>query len=731
MFARRHFFPPAKYLLVVCVLACWTATRAQQQQPTPPPVPPSRSQEDVVRVYTELVQTDVMVFDKQGRFVKDLTRDNFELRVDGKSRPIAAFELITAGSNEESQLAAARGATTVNLNRPIPLDRGRIVFFYVDDFHMDVPSFLMARKVITNFIDKEMGQNDQIAIASATGQIGFLQQLTNDRMVLHTAVARLNPRTYTVRDLERPLMSEYNALLIERENRDVLEFFITETMRANPGITRDIAAHMVRGRAGTIVSQAAVFNSNTLIGLERLVKTAKDLPGRKIVFFLSGGFLIENRRGDSFSKLRDVTNAAAKSGVVIYSMDTRGLVASLTDASTDAPFDPSGRLSSSGAGELTATQDGMNALAADTGGKALFNTNDLTKGFAPALKETSVYYLLAWKPDAEAQKEKRFRNVEVKLKNRSDLTVRVRKGYLDVDPEPAVAAKPEAQPTPVKTTGAKLREAIGAAYPERGLPILMSADYYDVAGKGATLSTAIQIPVEFLEFTPQPNGKDQATVDVSGIFYDDQGKPQGSFLERIIATSSLGSSNTGADRDITFTYPAKLPPGLYQVRVAARDDKSGRIGSAHAWFEIPDLTKKKLAMSSVLLGERRQQPTTNVSSNVTNNGSIGPIAMSASHRFQRDSTLRFLIFAYNATLSSADQKPDVAIQVQVVRDDQPVITTALRKIGSDQNSDVARLPYAAEIPLGELQPGRYLLHVTLIDRLSKQSTTRQTHFDVY
>ena len=87
-----------------------------------------------------------MVFNKQGQFVKDLTRDNFELRIDGKPRPIQAFELITAGSDEESQPAAARGATTVNVNRPVPLDRGRIVFFYVDDFHMDVASFPMARR---------------------------------------------------------------------------------------------------------------------------------------------------------------------------------------------------------------------------------------------------------------------------------------------------------------------------------------------------------------------------------------------------------------------------------------------------------------------------------------------------------------------------------------------------------------------------------------------------------
>jgi VWFA-related protein len=724
MFALRKSSTPAKYLLWLCVLVPWTSAYAQQQ--TPSPSPPPRSTDDVVRVYTELVQTDVMVFDKQGRFIKDLTRENFELRIDGKPRPIEAFELITAGSDEESQLAAARGASTVNLKRPVPLDRGRIVFFYVDDFHMDVSSFALARKAITNFIEKEMGQNDQAAIASATGQIGFLQQLTSDRTVLRAALERLNPRTYSTRDMERPPMSEYNATLIERGDRDVFEYFVAETLRNNPGINREIAASMVRGRASSINSQGAVFNNHTLVGLERLVRTAKNLPGRKVVFFLSGGFLIENRRGDAISKIRDVTSAAAKSGVVIYSMDARGLVTGMPDASVDAAFDPTGRLLHSSRGELSATQDGMNALAADTGGKALFNTNDLSKGFAPALNETAVYYLLAWKPDAESQKEKRFRNLEVRLVNRTDLSVRVRKGYLDVDPEPEVAAKPAASPTPAsQTVPSKLREVIAAPYPERDLPILMSADYYDVAGKGATLSTAVQIPIEFLSFTEQPDKKHQAAVDVSGVYYDDKGVPKASFMERIVATSQTAA--TAGDRDITFTYPARLTPGLYQVRVAVRDAKTGRAGSAHAWFDIPDLTKKKLTISSLLLGERTQSTMTNISTT----GAINPVALSGSHRFRRESTLRFLVFAYNAAPSPTDQKPDVAIQVQVIRDDQPVITTALRKIGADAFTDLTRLPYAAEIPLTHLQTGRYLLQVSVIDRVSKQSTIRQTHFDVY
>ena len=711
----------SKYLTLLFVLTVWSSTLAQT---TPPPAKP---QDDVVRVYTELVQTDVMVFDKQGKFVKGLTADNFELRIDGKPRAIQSFEQITAGSNEESQLAAARGATTLNLKRPVPLDRGRIVFFYIDDLHMDLAGIHATKKTITSFIEKEMGQNDQAAIASASGQIGFLQQLTNDRMVLRLALDRLKMKALPTRDGARPPMTEYQAQLIERYDRDVLEIFITETMRQNPGITRESAEAIVQSRAAAIQSYAAHLSQNSLSGLEGLIKTARNLPGRKVVFLLSGGFLIHNRQGDLVSKMRAITAAAAKSGVVIYSMDTRGLVASLTDASTETIFDPSGRLESASHGELLATQDGMNALAADTGGKSVFNTNDLRKGLAPALKETSTYYLIAWKPDAESQKQSRFRNVEVKVIGRPDLTVRVRKGYYDLDPTPPAVAKATTQPPAPQSAPAKLRESLTAPYPERSLPVLLSADYYDVANKGPVLSTAIQMPGEFLVFGEQPDGKIQAIIDLSGIFLDEKGVVKTSFLERIVTTAPNLEATKDNRADITFTYPAKLPPGLYQVRVAARDDKSGNIGSAHAWIEIPDLAKKKLTMSTLLLGERTQGMMTNVS----NPGGVSPVAISASHRFRRESTLRFLIFVYNAQLSPADQKPDVAVQVQVIRDDQPVITTALRKVNAEGVLDLARLPYAAEIPLSELLPGRYLLQVTLIDRVSKQSTTRRTHFDVY
>jgi VWFA-related protein len=706
------------FKLIGCLLMCGSLLCAQTPQNQKP-------QEEVVRVFTELVQTDVMVFDKEGRFVNGLTKENFELKIDGKPRPIEAFDLVKAGSDEETQLAAARGGKILSGKTVVPLDRGRTVFFYVDDVHMDLSGLKATRDVINAFIDKDMGQNDEAAIVSATGQIGFLQQLTDNREVLHAALKRLTVRGYNARDADRPPMTEYHAVLIDRMDRDVLEFFITETIRLNPGLNREMAAGLVQGRARTLLAQSGSYNMNMLIGLEALIRSAKVLPGRKVIFFLSNGFYLENRRSDAMSKLRDITSAAAKSGVVIYSMDTRGLVATLHDASEASTFDVTGQMTLSTMGELTASQDGLNALARDTGGRPIFNTNDLKQGLKPALKETSTYYLLAWKPDADSQKSKRFRNIEVSVVGRPDLSVRVRKGFFDVEPT-ATASKPAPIPADNKTVAGKLRESIKAPYPQRDLPVLLGMNYLDIAGKGLILSTAVQVPGELLTFAPQPDGKIQAIVDLVGVYFDEKGQPRESFGERLVTTAASLEASKEYRNDITYTYPAVLPAGIYQVRVAARDEKSGRTGGAHGWIEIPDLTKKQLEASSLLLGEKSNETISNVSSPP----SIGPLTLSANHRFRHDSNLRFLLFVYN-TLFAADQKPDVAVQVQVVRDDQPVITTALRKIGTDGVADLTRLPYAAEIQLSDLQTGRYVLHVTVIDRVAKRSISKETQFEIY
>ena len=576
-----------------------------------------------------------------------------------------------------------------------------------------------------------MDQNDEAAISSASGQIGFLQQLTPDKTVLRAALKRLNVRPYSIRDFESPPMTEYQAMLIESYDRDLLEYFIDEVIRKNPDVTRDMAEAMVRSRAHVLMQQAGNVTTNTLAGLEALVRSARDLPGRKLVFFISGGFFLGERGSDTMDKLRRITSAAARSGVVIYSMDARGLVASLRDASTESQFDISGRVQRTEHGELSASQDALNALARDTGGRAVFNTNALGLGLARALKETSVYYLLAWKPEGEAQHASKFRRLEVKVVGNREVTVQVRRGFFDVGAEPPLAKptkgeKPNAPGPAEKSPAAELRKVIFAPYPNRDIPVSISLTYLKTPSKRTMLTALMQVPNEFLSFVPAP-GKQTALIDVAGTVLNDKGQIGAAFNNRITIEAPLSeAANVGQYSG--QGYNVYLGPGLYQVRVGARDEKSGRSGSAHEWIEIPDLASGQLALSSLLIGVRATPTISNTPGTAQNLQASAELRVA--HRFSPKDFLRFLLFVYNAARAPADSKPDIGLQVQVVRDDQPVITAPLRKVSVEGVEDLSSIPFAAEVSLAGLPAGRYLLRITVVDRVSKQSASQQTRFEI-
>lgn len=719
--------------------------------------------DDVIRVNTAIVQTDVMVFEKSGRFIDGLKRDQFMLKVDGKPREIAFFERITAGSrNEEAQIAAARGgATTAGTSGPVPLDRGRTVFFFVDDFHLSPSSMKQTRQLLSRFIDREMGQNDEIAISSSSGQIGFLQQLTDNKRVLRAAAERLSPRLYTVSDSELPKMSEYQALLIDRLDDDVLDFFIDEMLKRNPGMPRQLAKEMVGARASQMLQQAASITTRTLASLEGLVRTTAKLPGRKVIFLVSDGFLLDLRNSDAHDRLRQITSRAAAAGVVIYSIDARGLSSAMPDAASVAPADLFGRLARSTGGELGASQDGLNALAVDTGGRAFFNTNALSAAVTTALKESSVYYLLAWRPENEEQRTPKLRRIEVSVSGRPDLVVRFRRAVGEVGADSVTRQKNSAPAATPKPPGEHLRTALRAPFPISALPVAVSVHFVDLARSGPTLTTAIRISTNSLVLEPQA-GVPTAVVDVMGVVLDDQGKEVSRFDKRLTIRSKSEAS-TQAPNSILYYHFCVIKPGLYQARVAAYNEKQGRVGSAAHWIEIPDLGSKALTLSSLVVGERKketenQPPDPNNPPQGEAAGPIKQLSLNIEHRFARSSRLRFVTFIYNASRSSAgttappapnsgnmpaasvntiaassgndNSLPDLAVQVQVFRDNEPVITTPLHKIGFEGATDPARLPYAAEVLLDSLQPGRYVLQVTVIDRLARASASQQYTFQV-
>jgi len=568
---------------------------------------PAQEQEDVIRVNTELVQTDVMVFDKQGRFVDGLKPEQFSLRINNKPTPISFFERVTAGKVESNRVEAKENSNSPSVKpgsttNIVSIIRGRTVIFFVDDLHLAPDSLIRARKALLEFIDNGMADNDQVAIVSSSGQIGFLQQFTTDRFALRSAVARLNYRGGPSKtDMFRPPMSEYIAMKIRDGDRDTLNYYVSEMMkqectRGKEGLDCRMSPQAMRQlimeRANMITFQTAPDTFNTLALLEGLMRSAAQLPGRKLVFLISDGFYLSERSGVSRQKIQKITDAAGRAGVVIYTLDARGIISENVDVTNNRSVDGSAFMTGETHQQISASQDGLNALAGDTGGRALRNTNAPMAEFVDkVLDETANYYLLAWRPDTEEQKRGKFNHIEGSIIDRPDLTVRLRTSYFKSAPLPILSTKKKTDKDPTKAREDDMRTVIDAPVAQTQIPTKLQLRIGQMPGVGTAVAAAIEINREALSFDLK-EGKQAADVDIGGIFYDDKGKPVNSFVGRLRVFPVPDDAPLEKRKQAIYGFRAWLAPGLYQVRVAVRDVNSGRLGSAMEFIEVPKIPGK-------------------------------------------------------------------------------------------------------------------------------------------
>src|SRR5689334_9031011 len=409
--------------------------------------------QDVIRTNTELVQTAVTVLDKKGHFVEGLQREQFELMIDGKPRPVAFFERVAAGSPRELEIAALNNPNTTTTAATAPRVPGRTIVFFIDDLHLSLDSLNRTRMMLQRFLDREMNSKDNVAILTASGQVGFLEQFTNNKAVLDAALARLLPRPYDADGYSygnATKMTEFMAYTIDTSKTDakVLNFYIEECLKGSNMFRRDRTAMallrtscetQVKNSARAVLMQAAQITQNTYNPLESAMRSLARAPGRKLAFFLSDGFLFDAgpRAANVRDKLDHVIDAAQRAGVVVYTIHAAGLVNdTYLDPGNKRPMDPNGRLDIASVGELEAHQDALNGIASATGGRALRNMNFFDKWVSNVLDETSNYYVVAWRPESDEEKLPKFRNVKISVVGEPELTVRAPKGYV-AGPQPA------------------------------------------------------------------------------------------------------------------------------------------------------------------------------------------------------------------------------------------------------------------------------------------------------
>jgi VWFA-related protein len=729
-----------------------------------------KQDEPLLRIETELVQIDAVVTDKKGQLTRDLKRTDFELFDDGKKQEITHFAIGTAAQPARWLTVEKRPAEKSSSDSaPAEIRAGRYIVIAVDDFHLATENLIIAKRALNRFINNQMVAGDQVAIATTSGNVGMFQQFTEERDVLERAVNRLNAQQRTVTSSsDIPRITDYQAELIDIGDQDALELAVQEIMRLepmpspppaagrggrggfNPGgldsgaSQRERAIQQAQSRARAIVAQNAHYTRATLSNLEGVIRNLRNMTGRKILVLLSDGFYLGGKSSSQTYDMRRIIDAATRAGVVIYSIDARGLIAAPPGGSASDSFGADdinlpgvrSRVESSG---VQAKLDGLNALASDTGGTLFKNSNDLSLGLQRVLDANETYYVLAYEPSTP-YRDGRFHKIEVRIAGNPELTVRTRKGYFAPSEKTGAVGKTDAlaekspdkrkERSPEKIAQQEklekekeMREGLGSLVPLREIPVEMAIDFLDLSKESS--GALVNLHVDASQLTLRLlNGTHQSALDLLMALFDEKGKVAASFVERISVNIRTERLDTARKNGFSYRRLMALKPGFYQARVAIREEGSARMGSASKWVEISDVGKKQLTLSGVLLSAGREVQN---DLQLANSDYI-PQLSSATRRFKKDSAIDFMVFAYNAKVEK--NTADLVIQSQVFSGSKLIYASPIAKMTIPESVDLQRIPYAARVSLEQFNSGPYELRVVVIDRLTKATTFRRVYFTV-
>jgi VWFA-related protein len=420
---------------------------AEATQAPAPPQPaasatPARNV-PVIRISTDLVQIDAVVTDKQGRYVVDLRPEEVELFEDGRRQRVSHVHYVAGGEDPAVDAARPVGGPEAGQSRTLVL--------VVDDLGLSLESSVRARKVLEEFVSSRMDARDRAVIVLTSGLTkAQTVMLTSDREALVAAARSIRYRPWSRAALEGEAAQHQPW---GRQGREGLQ-----------GLQGEVAQ-------GDVSRRHAYLAIDSLEAVKRTVSAMRAVPGRKAVILLSDGFsallthdpdsLVRNQLATPLdalyedttlrAALRSLTDMANRASVVIYALDPAGLQTnSLVTQEVRGPggqFDPAEAMRNMQSRSINreSRHGSLLELAAQTGGLALTNSNDLAGGLGRIVADHSGYYLIGYEPEPStfqsAPGRPRFHEVKIQVKRRG-LKVRSRKGFYGVTDEEVAQAAP-------------------------------------------------------------------------------------------------------------------------------------------------------------------------------------------------------------------------------------------------------------------------------------------------
>ena len=682
-------------MFAITALAAWLALPAAGQPPQP-----------TFTANSNLVIVDVTVQDKSGRPIDGLKPADFAVFEDGKPQKIAVFEFQKLSEEPEpppkvalaDQLKlpeAPKTAITAEKPGQVQYHDKRLMVFYLDFSSMGIPEQLRAQEAALDYAAKHITKDDLVAILLYTSQVQVLTDFTADRDVINGILKAL------------PIgeMSELAGLADTNDTNgeDTGAAFVADETEFN------------------------IFNTDQkLAAIEQAARMLAPLPEKKALLYFSAGV---NKTGiDNQAQLEATINAAVKANLAIYPIDARGLM-------SDPPGGDASHAASRGTGiyngavynqqraTINDSQETLSTLAADTGGKAFFDSNDITAGIVQAQQQMRSYYLLGYYTSNPAQDGK-YRKITVKLTNSMSAKLEHRKGYYASKVWGKLNGQEKEQ---------QLKEALSAGDPATDLPLALQVDYFRVAPTSYFVPVSIKIPGSVVALAAK-GGASVTQFDFAGQIQDEQHAVAGNVRDNI--TIRLDKDNAVKAVQESFQYDAgfTLEPGRYRLKFVVRENATGKLGTFDTRFTIPDLSADTtgLKLSSIVWSSQREplKAAVGVAEKITAKGRLAnplivgeeKIVPNITRVFRRSQNLYVTFDVYDAQPDPADAQT-CRLKVRMSLFNRKGIKAF--EVGPVDATHLAAtrpgaVPVQIQVPLKDLAPGRYICQIDVIDQLGRK-----------
>ena len=645
---------------------------------------------------TQLVIETVSVKSKDGKPIENLSAQDFTVTEDGVPQTIKFFEyqkLQDAAADAVSTSPAAGAAPMAKLPRSqitpetpgnVKYQDHRLLALYFDLSAMPEPDQLRAFTAARTFIQKQMTPSDLMALmVYQQGAVQILQDFTNDR--------------------DR-LLSIVETLVVGEDQ--------------NSGDTSNDASSADTGAAfGQDDSEFNIFNTDRqLSALQTAAKMLGSLSEKKALIYFASGLRLNGV--DNQAQLHATINAAIRAGVSFWPIDARGLVAQapLGDA-THGSAGGIAMYNGASAGALTfsfqQSQDTLWALAADTGGKALLDYNDLTKGITQAQQAISSYYLIGYYA-SNAALDGKFRRVKISLNNGLAANIEFRQGYF---------AGKQFGKFSVAEKERQLEDALLLGDPITELTIAVEVDYFQLNRAEYFVPIVVKVPGRELALAKR-GGAEHTLLDFIGEIKDDFGTTVSNVREKVDIKLSDATAAELAKRPVQYEGGFTLLPGKYKIKMLARDAETGRIGTYETPFVIPNLNKedKRIPISSVVLSSQRVELKDALYNAAKDKGkaeSVNPLVQegqklipSVTRVFSKSRDMYIYLQAYQPMVETA--QPLVAF-VTFYRGQAKAFETPPLQVTESLNNRLKTTPLKFSLSLSKLPPGQYNCQVTILD----------------